>query len=602
MQADKKKNPPSRSRSLHEAAKNGDIKALRWHLEQGVDIDQKDDGGNTALLLAAKNGHLKAVKWLYEKGANIDESNNEGDTALLLAAFEGNWDVLDYLYEKGANIDESNNEGDTALLLAAVEGNWDAVGDLYEKGANIDESNNQGDTAFSLATDEGDPGVLIYLLSLCEKEATLGESDRLDTTLLRALEAQWPAEQEEQQKNSKKKLLRNYAIQEKGHYEYYFKATKSLDVLYISKEKSNHSLIIRADNHLKLKMFENKNREALETIGNLDEGKNTVVADISFIVAPEERNQYGKKQRIKFPVRAITGMEIAHGQRMTEKERRKYRNRCDVCEVYGIFHDGESSGTTKEMKPTIEEILDRETPYEDNVLSMLEAAELKMKSALKNNGKFQKAFKPSHERDLFNPSSFFHSESALFHLLYTEKYIKGLIEKLKTKIKIKFPGQTVRIYAIVLDIHTTRPPCHECAQLAFGVQNDLSEKGFLKQISEMLIKDKQLTLTKRTTSQEKLLRMLIRFSSTISVKEYDRRKEPKEADLINTESFCDKDQLFNNMLIYRDMSSETATSNAYLKKSKKNRHTLFTSGRTETQSRKLRHHEHIDKISSRNTH
>jgi hypothetical protein len=55
---------------------------VQWLLAAGgATITERDDKGNSALLMAAYNGHVATAQWLLEKGgANIHETNAAGQT------------------------------------------------------------------------------------------------------------------------------------------------------------------------------------------------------------------------------------------------------------------------------------------------------------------------------------------------------------------------------------------------------------------------------------------------------------------------------------------------------------------------------------------
>ena len=59
------------------------------------------------------------MKYLIEKGANVEEKENTGTTPLLISIQEGKLDVVKYLIEKGANIDAKTNDDSTPLCIAA---------------------------------------------------------------------------------------------------------------------------------------------------------------------------------------------------------------------------------------------------------------------------------------------------------------------------------------------------------------------------------------------------------------------------------------------------------------------------------------------------
>jgi outer membrane biosynthesis protein TonB len=58
--------------SIHEAAKDGNIKAVKQHLAAGTDVNAKDKGGGTPLHSAAFEGHKEIVELLTAKGADVN--------------------------------------------------------------------------------------------------------------------------------------------------------------------------------------------------------------------------------------------------------------------------------------------------------------------------------------------------------------------------------------------------------------------------------------------------------------------------------------------------------------------------------------------------
>ncbi len=59
---------------LRAAVQERHISRLQVLLEEGVDINIKDVGGWTALILAAENGDKEAVQLLLRNGANVNIS------------------------------------------------------------------------------------------------------------------------------------------------------------------------------------------------------------------------------------------------------------------------------------------------------------------------------------------------------------------------------------------------------------------------------------------------------------------------------------------------------------------------------------------------
>ena len=74
----------------------------------------------TALINEVRSGNLEIVQYLVENGANINAKNDSGSTALMIASYEGKFEVVEYLIEKGANVNAKNNDGLTALDCATI--------------------------------------------------------------------------------------------------------------------------------------------------------------------------------------------------------------------------------------------------------------------------------------------------------------------------------------------------------------------------------------------------------------------------------------------------------------------------------------------------
>jgi len=69
--------------SIHEAAVEGNIEAVKQHLAGGLDVNVKEDRyGRTPLHYAAKAGHKEIVELLISKGADVNAKGEDGGTPL----------------------------------------------------------------------------------------------------------------------------------------------------------------------------------------------------------------------------------------------------------------------------------------------------------------------------------------------------------------------------------------------------------------------------------------------------------------------------------------------------------------------------------------
>ncbi|XP_035664185.1 serine/threonine-protein phosphatase 6 regulatory ankyrin repeat subunit B-like [Branchiostoma floridae] len=106
---------------LFGAASNGDCDKIRSLLEEGMDVDAKDedDHGCTALHHAAKAGHCPAIELLLDRGAKIDAINTKGMTALHYAAMNCHCAAIALLLDQGADVEIWDHDCRTALHFAA---------------------------------------------------------------------------------------------------------------------------------------------------------------------------------------------------------------------------------------------------------------------------------------------------------------------------------------------------------------------------------------------------------------------------------------------------------------------------------------------------
>jgi ankyrin repeat protein len=143
---------------LHAAAARGQWLVAEALLEAGLDPDQVDRTGQTALMKAAAGGHDKAVASLLRLGATPDLADRDGWTALVHAAAHpssGSVAAIRDLVRAGAAVNRrAGANGKTALMIAAEKGNELATDELLRSGAQPDLTSG-GKTALDFALAEG---------------------------------------------------------------------------------------------------------------------------------------------------------------------------------------------------------------------------------------------------------------------------------------------------------------------------------------------------------------------------------------------------------------------------------------------------------------
>lgn len=85
--------------SIHYAADGEEEEILQFLLENGVDVNDKNDDGNTPLHCLAANGEEaeEIIKILLENGADKTIINNNGETALDIAKAREDIDNINLL-------------------------------------------------------------------------------------------------------------------------------------------------------------------------------------------------------------------------------------------------------------------------------------------------------------------------------------------------------------------------------------------------------------------------------------------------------------------------------------------------------------------------
>lgn len=121
--------PPSVG--FHEAALQGDLEAIRYYIENGSDLNEKDTvGGSSPLIIAVTFGRTDVARALIDAGVDVDQQNKDGSSALHTAALFCHTEIVEALLDKGADKSLKNNAGSTAL--EAVAGPFEAIKFIYD--------------------------------------------------------------------------------------------------------------------------------------------------------------------------------------------------------------------------------------------------------------------------------------------------------------------------------------------------------------------------------------------------------------------------------------------------------------------------------------
>jgi predicted nucleic-acid-binding protein len=115
------------------------LEEIQQALNLGEDVNSKlKDGSNVLQLAVWSAKSLESIKpildILVERGIDVDNTNQMGHTALHAAAVGEKIDFIEYLIAKGANVNAVDSDETTPIMLAAWKGNLEVVRFLVEKG------------------------------------------------------------------------------------------------------------------------------------------------------------------------------------------------------------------------------------------------------------------------------------------------------------------------------------------------------------------------------------------------------------------------------------------------------------------------------------
>jgi ankyrin repeat protein len=104
-----------RQQYFSEAATDGNVHRMRWLQMAGVNVNPP--GAPPPLVLAAREGRVNAVRYLLDQGADVNARDNSGHDALAEATYFAQIPVIKELLARGADINALTN-GATPLDIA----------------------------------------------------------------------------------------------------------------------------------------------------------------------------------------------------------------------------------------------------------------------------------------------------------------------------------------------------------------------------------------------------------------------------------------------------------------------------------------------------
>lgn len=113
---------------LLQACKNNKKSVVQTFLKRGgVDVNKRDESGNTPLIYACMKNARDLVKMLLDNGADVNLGNQQDCMPIHFAAETGSPEIIELLTGAGADVNCTDRNGRTPLMVMARHGRTDAA-------------------------------------------------------------------------------------------------------------------------------------------------------------------------------------------------------------------------------------------------------------------------------------------------------------------------------------------------------------------------------------------------------------------------------------------------------------------------------------------
>ncbi|XP_022648948.1 kinase D-interacting substrate of 220 kDa-like isoform X8 [Varroa destructor] len=146
------------------AAQNGQASLCEDLLRHGWDPQAEDQDGWTALHNAAKEGFLDVAVLLVTHNASVDCRDGTGWTPLMWACYHGDTQIARFLIDNGAFVNVHDAYHMSALIWASGRGHLEIVEMLLQHGAKVNAGDKFGSTALIWAARKGSGPIVEKLL------------------------------------------------------------------------------------------------------------------------------------------------------------------------------------------------------------------------------------------------------------------------------------------------------------------------------------------------------------------------------------------------------------------------------------------------------
>ena len=164
------------TKSLLDAAREGDLEQMRRHVARGSKLDAPDAYGMyTPLKCVVEGRNMEGVQILLDAGANPNVKDRDGMTPLMVACNAGQKEIAEALLAKGAEVNAKDNYDRTALHSAINAARHEMVVLLVNAGADVNATDKQGQMPLAMAKLRSQTDTAQFLTEHGAKEPVLDD-------------------------------------------------------------------------------------------------------------------------------------------------------------------------------------------------------------------------------------------------------------------------------------------------------------------------------------------------------------------------------------------------------------------------------------------
>ena len=143
---------------------NDYYKTVEALLNTGIDKENRDVHGDSALLLGIIYGRKELINLMLINGAKFDIPKDRENEMFHFAATYRMEKIVNRLIKKGVNLYSLNNDGGTVIHSASLGGNVKLIEDMLKRGFKINQKDRYGFTPIHKACEKGNLDMLIFLI------------------------------------------------------------------------------------------------------------------------------------------------------------------------------------------------------------------------------------------------------------------------------------------------------------------------------------------------------------------------------------------------------------------------------------------------------